>query len=190
MVALTRVLLIRHAESQPDAGLPEPDWPLSPAGARQARELVPPLRAHGIEVVCSSPYLRAIDTLKPFAVAAGLEVSVEDDLRERKLSDGFHPDWKMLIEKAWEDWSFALPGCESGLDCQARVRACVDRLARENEGRTIAIASHGNAIALYLSSLDETFGFEGWKSMKNPDTFLVDYARVEAPEWDRAFEIH
>jgi len=187
---VTRVLLIRHAESQPDAGLAEPDWPLNSTGQQQSKALAGTLQAQGVEVVYSSPYRRAVDTVRPLAAAAGLPISIEDDLRERKLTDGFRADWKTLVEKAWADWSFALPGCESGLDCQARVRACVDRLARENSGRTIALASHGNAIALYLSSLDETFGFKGWKSMKNPDIFLVNYAAAEAPEWDRAFEIH
>ena len=61
--------------------------------------------------------------------------------------------------------------------------------ALENRGRKIAIASHGNAIALYLNSLDKTFGFQGWASMKTPDVFSVDYPSVGDPKWDRAFRI-
>ena len=128
--------------------------------------------------------------MTPFAAEAGLKVEIEDDLRERKLAEGNHPDWKSPIERAWDDWTFRPPGCESGLDCQRRVRTCIDRLARENAGRTTALASHGNAIALYLSSFDESFGYVGWKSMRNPDLFAINYSEPDHPKWLREFKIN
>ena len=185
----TRVLLIRHAESRPDPALPESEWPLSKTGQLQAQALAQPLGTQGVEVLYSSPYRRAIDTVKPFAQAVGLQICIDASLRERRLTNGFHPDIQRLIRKAWDDLRFALPGCESGLDCQARICACLDALALQNPGRTIAVASHGNAIALYLNSLDKTFGFQGWASMKNPDVFSVDYPSVGTPVWDAAFHI-
>ena len=184
-----RVVLIRHAESKPAANLPESEWPLSRTGKIQAEALVKTLRIQGIEAVYSSPYLRAIDTVKPFAEAVGLEVHIDTNLRERELTHGFHADWKELIHKAWDDLTFALPGCESGLDCQARIRGCVDGLALRNHGRTIAVASHGNAIGLFLNSLDGTFGLEGWASMNKPDVFCVEYDSGGTPTWDTAFNI-
>ena len=184
-----RVLLIRHAESQPDPKLPESERPLSPPGHLQAEGLVRPLEEHGVEVLYSSPFRRAIDTIKPFARAAGLPISIKTSLRERKLTSGFHPGWKQLIRKAWDDLEFKLPGGESGRECQARMRARVDSLAVQNPGRTIVVASHGNAIALYLNSLDNTFGWEAWAAMKNPDVFCVEYRSVGCPVWDPAFRL-
>lgn len=184
-----RVLLIRHAESQPFPDVPESEWPLSQTGQVQAKALAQPLQKQRIEAIYSSPYRRAIDTVKPFARAAGLQVSIDNSLRERRLTQGFHADWKELIQKAWADLSFALPGCESGLDCQARIRTSVDGLALDNPGRTIAVVSHGNAIALYLNSLDRTFGLHGWASMKNPDVFCVEYSSVGTPVWDAPFRL-
>ena len=183
----TRVLLIRHAESQATHGLPESDWPLSPTGHVQAKALARQLETHAVEVLYSSPYCRAIDTLKPFAEAVGFKIGIDEDLRERRLTNGFHPEWKQLIRKAWDDPRFALPGCESSLDCQARIRRCVDELARQNPRRTIAVASHGNAITLYLNSIENTFGFQGWASMRNPDIFSVDYPPSRLPVWDTGF---
>ena len=184
-----RVLLIRHAESQPNPNLPESEWPLSPAGQLQAEALIRPLEKQGAEVLYSSPFRRAIDTIKPFARAAGLPISIKRSLRERKLTSGFHPGWKELIRKAWDDLEFKSPGGESGLDCQARMRTRVDSLAARNPGRTIVVASHGNAIALYLNSLDNSFGWEAWAAMKNPDVFCVEYRSAGSPVWDPAFRL-
>ncbi len=183
----TQVLLIRHAESRPDPRLPESDWPLSENGHQQARALVQPLATLGVEVLFSSPYRRAMDTVKPFARVRGLPIGIDPGLRERELTHGFDRDWKKLVRKAWDDFGFALPGCESGLDCQMRIRTSVDTLALQYPGQTIAVASHGNAIGLYLNSLDKAFGFQGWASIKTPDVFFVEYPSVGTPVWDPAF---
>ena len=36
------------------------------------------------------------------------------------------------------------------------------------------VVTHGNLLALVLHSLDDTFGFHGWKSLSNPDVFVLD----------------
>ena len=68
-MTLTRLWLVRHAQSAPDKSRPEPEWPLSEVGRRQAEALVPVLKAIGVNRLASSPYRRAIDTLGPFAAA-------------------------------------------------------------------------------------------------------------------------
>lgn len=171
----TRLLLIRHAESSPDPAIEEAEWPLSGTGLRQARQLTARLEAEGVTEVYSSPYRRAAATVEPFAQARGLDVRLEPDLRERRLTPGFHPRWRDVIEQAWRDLDFRLPGCESGVECQARVRNCIERLAQQHPGATIAAASHGNALALYLTLLDPGFGYEGWSKMRNPDVFVVEF---------------
>lgn len=177
----TRVLLIRHAESRPSREVLEPDWPLSPAGVVQSERLAGALEPLGLTALYSSPYRRAVATLEPFAALSSLPIGIELDLRERKLTDGFHPNHLGVARKAWEDLAFALPGCETGLDCRQRVRRVVDRLAAKHPGERIALASHGNAIALYLGSLDGRFGFDEWSAMRNPDVFTVDYPTLGSP---------
>jgi len=143
----------------------------------------------GIAALYSSPYRRAIATLEPFATLSSMPIGIEPDLRERKLTDGFHPDHRSVARKAWEDLAFALPGCETGLACRRRVRRVVDRLAAKHPGERIALASHGNAIALYLGSLDGRFGFDEWSAMQNPDVFAVDYATLGSPVRADAFAL-
>ena len=63
----TTTILIRHAESSPSRDLSESDWPLSSLGYRQAKALADELADANISKVVSSPYLRAIDTVRPVA---------------------------------------------------------------------------------------------------------------------------
>ena len=179
---LTTILLIRHSESAPVNNLAEADWPLSPIGHRQAASLADELINAGIVGVISSPYIRAMDTVQPLADHLGYPIVLLNELRERKLCDDIRDDWHDLIKKAWSDFNFALPNCESGFDCQQRIQKCLKDLAVQYAGETIAVCSHGNAIGLFLNYIDPSFGFAKWKNMKNPDIFCIDW-RNGRPVW-------
>jgi 2,3-bisphosphoglycerate-dependent phosphoglycerate mutase len=184
----TEILLIRHAESQPSRELPEADWPLSLTGVRQAQELAEALQRWQIDAVFSSPYARAKATIEPFAQAVGLQVHVLATLRERKLTEGHWDDWLALLQQAWSDFSLALPHGESSYDCQQRVCQCLAQLAADHRGQTLLVCSHGNAIALYLNSIDQAFGFEAWAVMQNPDVFRITYDAGK-PLWHKSFKL-
>ena len=184
----TELLLIRHAESAPSRDIPEADWLLSPTGVQQAQQLAAALQRWKIDAVFASPYARAKATIEPFTQAVGLSVHVIADLRERRLTEGRRDDWLTLLRQAWADFNFALPHCESSYDCQRRMRHCLEQLAATHRGQTLAVCSHGNAIALYLHSLDTTFGFEAWAAMQNPDIFRITY-HAGRPLWHKSFTL-
>jgi broad specificity phosphatase PhoE len=52
----TVLYLVRHAESLPSDELPEPQWPLSERGRRQAEALREVLNGLGVGAIYSSPY--------------------------------------------------------------------------------------------------------------------------------------
>ena len=83
------------------------------------------------------------------------------------------------------DRDFALPDGESNRACARRMVQAIDALAARHPGETIALASHGNALALYLGSLDPSFGYAQWRAMRNPDLFRVVYEAGRA-SWDGA----
>ena len=182
----TTTILIRHAESSPSKDIPESDWPLSSLGQRQAESLANELADAGISKVVSSPYLRAMDTVRPFAEEFNYPIKVYDELRERKLCEGSRDDWYELLEKAWSDFAFALPNCESSFNCQRRIQACLEDLVEQYSGKTIAVCSHGNAIGLFLNSIDPTFGFANWKNMENSQVFWIDWCK-DSSEWKANF---
>src|ERR671920_988022 len=84
----TRVLLVRHGQSQGNAerrfGGHSPT-PLSELGRRQAEATANALAAEGVTAIYSSDLLRAIQTAEPLARATGLEIRQTAALRERSV---------------------------------------------------------------------------------------------------------
>ena len=68
---MTTVVFVLHAQSAPSPDLPESAFPLSDEGRRQARNLAPVLESLGVTALASSPCIRAVETLRPFAKTAG-----------------------------------------------------------------------------------------------------------------------
>jgi 2,3-bisphosphoglycerate-dependent phosphoglycerate mutase len=170
----TTIYLVRHAESQPSAEVPEPAWPLSERGKVQAQALVVAMRGLGTTAIYASPYIRAVQTVAPLAAALGMEVQIVDALRERSLGRlELGVDHRTMVERCWADASFALPDGESNTACARRVVPAIAELASRHRGEAIAVASHGNALGIYLSTIDPGFGFAQWRSMRNPDLFRV-----------------
>jgi broad specificity phosphatase PhoE len=171
----TTTILIRHAESRPSPDIPEADWRLTSRGRRQAEELADRLATAGISAIVTSPYQRAIDTVQPLGKRLGCAISVRGDLHERELCKTIRDDWQELVARAWADFSFALPDCESGLACQKRMVMCIEGIVKEFAGQTVAVCSHGNAIGLLLNSIDPGFGHADWQNMRFPDVFWVEW---------------
>lgn len=82
--------LIRHAQPDYHAPMPyhlPPGPGLTETGLEQAAALVPMLRHSGIERIVSSPLRRCTMTAEPLAAALGLDVLIDDDLRDVKPGD-------------------------------------------------------------------------------------------------------
>jgi hypothetical protein len=107
--------LIRHAQCLPKKAQRFSDWSLSRVGAQQAEELAGLLEPLEITNLFSSPFIRTIETAKPFAQRHGLVIRVVDALRERLLTNEAGLPSDEVWPRSWEDFSFCLPGCESSL---------------------------------------------------------------------------
>ncbi|HVS84854.1 MAG TPA: phosphoglycerate mutase family protein [Gaiellaceae bacterium] len=77
-------VLLRHASAGDRSTWDGDDRerPLDRKGRRQAEALVPALVAAGARRAVSSPYVRCVETLEPFAAALGIEVEIDDRLAE------------------------------------------------------------------------------------------------------------
>jgi 2,3-bisphosphoglycerate-dependent phosphoglycerate mutase len=171
------VILVRHAEPVMPAveGYEENGRPLSPEGARQADAMARQLGGEPIAAIYASPYLRARQTVEPLAVRLGLAVETIDDLRERTLSPGWLPDWRVHVQRAWEDFSYALPGGESHAVAKARMVAAIRELLARHPCETVVAASHGTVIALALHHLHPgRVDVEFWEQIPMPAVFRID----------------
>lgn len=173
---MTTILIIRHGESEANnqkifAG--HMDTSLQKRGVEQAK-LTAEFIANNYKVdkVYASDLKRAFVTGKTLAEKVGVEIIPEEGLREIDcpLWDGVKFDEMHFVDeekyKMWiEDIGNAqTPGGESVADVGKRVYNTVKRIAEENHGKVIAIASHGVAIRT-LQSLVSTGGFDEMKNI-------------------------
>ncbi len=162
------LILVRHCQSSGQA----PDAPLTAQGAGDARALADRLLQLGIDAVYSSPYLRAVQTIEPFAAKHALPINIEPDLRERRLSAEPLDDWLDHIRRSFANLDHRAPGGETLREAQSRGLAALQRIHTERPTHA-AIASHGNLLASLLHHMDPSFGFESWQAMPNPALYQV-----------------
>lgn len=165
--------LLRHAQSDPSADVEEPAWPLSEVGRGQARALVPVLTACGVDVIYSSPYRRAMQTVAPFAWASGYPIRTHTDLRERRLTHRFIDDVETQARRTWDDFSWSMSDGETNAAAQQRFVARVRTLVAGHPDETVLVSAHGTVIALFLNAIDAGVDVETWSRLRMPELIRV-----------------
>ncbi|MES9554897.1 MULTISPECIES: bifunctional RNase H/acid phosphatase [unclassified Streptomyces] len=149
-------VLLRHGETAltPEkrfSGSGGSDPELSAAGRHQADRIARSLAERGtIEEIVSSPLRRCRETAAAVAARLGLEVRIEDGLRETdfgawegltfaEVRERYGPDLD-----AWLASAKAAPtgGGESFAEVARRVAATRDRLTARHAGRTVLLVTH------------------------------------------------
>jgi probable phosphoglycerate mutase len=187
---LTRVLLIRHAESaNPNVfhGF-ESDVELSERGRRQAEALATVLAARSPQVLVSSGMRRAQETAAPISRVCGLPIQVEPELHERRVGalsgTSVHTDgvWPETLRRWLDgDTSHAPDGAESFDAIRERVLPVWERLTREHGGKTVVVVAHGIVCRVLLLSLLPGWGVADWHRLSPMRNAAVnEVVRTEA----------
>lgn len=171
---MTFIYLVRHAES---TGA-QPDGPLTEKGHDQARELSVRLAELKPNAAFSSPYVRAIDTIRPYCDAIGMKIEAKPDLRERKLKPHdiwlSNEDYIFHTRRSFVDRDHVLPDGESLNATANRAKGALQEIAHLGHTSTI-VASHGNFMASLLSEMDGSFGYSEFAAIKNPHIFRLEW---------------
>lgn len=181
---MTNLYLVRHAHSiySPD----ELGRPLSEKGLADAFEVTEILKTEDIDLVISSPYKRAIQTVQDIANLMKKEVEIYEGFKERILTTEPTEDFTHAITKVWEDENFAWEGGESNLVAQKRGIEAINQVLEQYKNQNVVIGTHGNIMVLIMKYFDRRYNFEFWKRLEMPDIFklsldgksLVDVTRV------------
>ncbi|MCT4352949.1 bifunctional RNase H/acid phosphatase [Streptomyces sp. Je 1-79] len=156
MGAPATFVLLRHGETAltPEkrfSGSGGTDPELSAAGLRQADAVAAALAARGtIQEIVSSPLKRCRQTAEAVAVRLGLDVRIEDGLRETDFGAWEGLTFAEVRERyaedldAWLASPKAAPtgGGESFATVARRVSATRDRLTAAYAGRTVLLVTH------------------------------------------------
>jgi len=83
------LVIVRHARSHSRSKWPDADplRPLDARGRERAQALVPMLAAYGVTRVVTSPAVRCLHTVLPYAVAAGHQVRIKEALSEEGFAE-------------------------------------------------------------------------------------------------------
>ncbi|UNO42374.1 bifunctional RNase H/acid phosphatase [Streptomyces sp. MST-110588] len=152
----TTLVLLRHGETpltpqKRFSGSGGSDPGLSPAGERQAAAVAAALAARGtVQAVVSSPLKRCRETAGTVARRLGLEVHIEEGLRETDFGAWEGLTFAEVRERfpadldAWLGSARAAPtgGGESFATVARRVAAARDKLLARHAGRTVLLVSH------------------------------------------------
>ncbi len=185
----TVIYFIRHAQSLPKAYIHRPNWfdcPLSELGEKQAILLSDIVLNLGIEHVVSSPYIRCVNTIKPFVETHKIPMTIHYDIRERHLSHSFIDEFYEFWVKSWEDFNFKIPGCESSFEAQERFVKAIQEIIATQQGKTIVIITHGNVLGLFLNYINSLNHREEAERLQNPDILRMIH-RDSHFHWDRDF---
>ncbi|HHK5550072.1 histidine phosphatase family protein [Bacillus anthracis] len=170
---MTTIYFVRHAHSTYTKE--ERERPLSEKGQLDAENVTSLLKDAHIDVVISSPYKRAIQTVQGIANTYNASIEIEEDLRERLLSSEPVADFNDAIENVWEDWSFAYEGGESNDVAQRRAVICMQNILKKYKDKNIVIGIHGNIMVLLMNYFDSKYDFQFWKTIRMPDIFKLNF---------------
>ena len=161
---MVRFIIIRHGFSQGNKGgyfSGQLDLPLDADGVLQGRMTSEYVRRnYKVDAVYSSDLCRAVDTVKPLCDALGLPIITTSELRELHVGQwqGMYPheiEEKYPLEYAKykaEAGKYRFIGGESYADLTLRAVAFFDRIAAENDGKTIVVGSHGGVVRSVIAA--------------------------------------
>lgn len=170
---ITNLYFVRHAHSTytPD----ELGRPLSERGMADARRMTRLLKLENIDHVISSPFKRAIQTVKGIAKELGQEIEIIDGFKERILSDQPLADFNEAIKKVWSNFDFSLEGGESNNIAQKRGVSATIQVLEKYNGQNIAIGTHGNIMVLIMNYFDPQYDVHFWEQLAMPDIFKLTF---------------
>ncbi len=188
MNQMVKIYLVRHAEAQGNVEeffQGHIDTDVSEKGRKQLECLAERFKDIPIEEVYTSPLRRARATAEAVNKYHRLPLTVDPHIIEIYAGDWEGVRWSELPEKfphEYELWSkqinkFKAPHGESTRQVYDRMKLAMRNIAAENNGKIIAVISHGMAIKAYLNYADgrewENYADPGWSD--NTAVSLIEY---------------
>ena len=139
------LILIRHCQA---AGQ-EPDAVLTVTGGEQSRDLADFLSEYPVDYIASSRYMRAQQSIEPYAQSLSLSINVDPRFNERILSAKPIENWQEVVRDSFDDHDRHALGGESATEVLFRAWGG-SRDVMEAEHTLPLVVTHGNLMALFL----------------------------------------
>lgn len=171
---MTHIYFVRHAEPNYD-NHDDSTRELSEKGLRDRKLVTGFLADKLIDVVLSSPYKRAVDTIKEFADSYGYEIEAIDDFRERKVDNCWIDDFYSFAKRQWEDFDYKLSDGETLREVQERNISALKQVLSTYANQNIVIGSHGTALSTIINYFQPEFGFLDFEEIRTLMPWIVHF---------------
>lgn len=171
---MTTVYFVRHAEPNYN-NHDDMSRELSPKGLEDRKLVTEFLKDRPVDAVLSSPFKRAVDTVRDFAETHGLDIGIVEDFRERKIDSVWIEDFHTFSRKQWEDFSYKLLDGECLAEVQERNIAALHTVLEEQTGKTIVVGSHGTALSTIVNYYDKSFGYAEFEKIRGLMPWVVEF---------------
>jgi 2,3-bisphosphoglycerate-dependent phosphoglycerate mutase len=162
------IYLVRHCQAMGQSA----DAPLTSEGIDQAEALAEFLSEAQIASIVSSPFARALKSIKPLSIRLNVEIKLDARLIEAQLSTIDYSDWLNKLQGTFSDFELSFEGGESSRAATTRAIAVInDALLLETD--SIVVVTHGRLMTLILKHFDSKYGFEEWQNLTTPDVFRI-----------------
>jgi probable phosphoglycerate mutase len=153
----TRLCIVRHGETAWNAEhrvQGQLDVPLNAIGLAQAAAAAKVLSREKFDVIYSSDLSRARQTAQPAATLLSMQILLDKDLRERHYGIFERLTYAEVKTRYPEDYArfearepdYAFQTGESLKDFSARSIAVISKIAKEHEGQSILVFTHGGVL--------------------------------------------
>lgn len=167
---MTKMYFVRHAK--PDLRNKSEDRVLSNKGIKDSILVLNYLLDKDIDVFVSSPYPRSIQTIEPLARVLKKEMTLIEDLKERKVGK-WVDDFNEYSRQQWNDFDYKILEGESLNEVQTRNIKALNNVLLENKNSNICVGTHGTALSTIINYYDRNFGYNDFNRIKNIMPWIV-----------------
>lgn len=151
----TKIIFLRHADTQKDPNLNAALWGLSEEGKKQAEEVANLPIMDEVDIIYVSEEKKTALTVEPLSKKLDKEAIPLVFFDEVKRGDKFLTKEEFEAEKVKQlnDLDYQAFGGESSKEALARFQQGVGQVSKENAGKTILVVTHGTVLNIYFADL-------------------------------------
>lgn len=151
----SKIIFLRHADTQKDPNLNASFWSLSELGNSQAQNIISNPVFHDVTRAYVSSEIKTYLTIEPLIQKFEIIVEKNADLDEVHRGDKFlsKEDFEKEKYKQLEDLDYPAFGGETGNQALERFQKAVEKIKSESQNQNILIVTHGTILNIYLAKV-------------------------------------
>ncbi len=169
---MTTIYFVRHAQPNYE-NHDDMSRELSAKGLADRKLVTKFLSDKQVDIVLSSPFKRAVDTVCDCAEINGITIETIDDFRERKVDSGWIEDFSAFCKAQWEDFHYKLSDGECLQEVQDRNIKALNEVLVTYKDKVIVIGTHGTALSTIINYYDNSFGHAEFEKIKTLMPWVV-----------------